>query len=133
MTASKPESPLPQLNPQLYQAFNPLCQALPAEDIANLVDRVAGHVQEIRTALQKNEFLDITLAEAIAESLLAVLANYGQYSTEQQALIVGAVEYFIDDKDVEPDTTSVLGLDDDAEVLNYVLHSIGRADLRVEV
>ncbi len=133
MPTSNLELPMPPFTPDLKQAFRPLCIALPETKIADLAQEITAHVQAIKDALSKNEFLDLPLAEAIAHALLVVLPNYGQYSPLQQALIVGAARYFIDDEDVEPDTTSVLGLDDDAEVLNYVLETIGRADLTVEV
>lgn len=39
----------------------------------------------------------------------------------------------IEANDVDPDTGSLLGFDDDVIVLNFVLDKIGRSDLRVEL
>lgn len=133
MAASNFEFPVPQLSARLNQLFTPLCQAWPAAEAARLSTQVTAHVQAIEEALRKNEFLDLALAKNIAEALLRVLADYDQYPPPQQALIVGAARYFISEGDLEPDTSSVLGLDDDVAVLNFVLDTIGRADLKVEV
>lgn len=124
---------LPQLSPRLESALEPLCMAVPAAEVARLSACVAGHLQVIKEALRQNEFLDLELAEAVTNALLALLADYAQCPADHQALIAGACRYFVRMDDIKPDTASILGLDDDAEVLNYVLETIGRTDLKVEV
>jgi len=47
--------------------------------------------------------------------------------------VIGAARYFVSTQDVNPGTKSVLGLDDDASMLNYVLAAIGRTDLLIEL
>jgi uncharacterized membrane protein YkvA (DUF1232 family) len=83
--------------------------------------------------LQQNEFLDIALAEKIAAAVTTLLAEYEQHPPEHQALIVGAARYFIAEDDLEPDTGSILGFDDDARLLNAVLDAVDRPELKVEV
>jgi hypothetical protein len=39
----------------------------------------------------------------------------------------------VSDRDELPDTSSILGLDDDASIFNHVATLIGRADLEVEL
>ena len=94
---------------------------------------VTQHVGAIRTAMSRNEFLDIDTAERIAGVLLGLLKNHDQYEAAQRPLIVGAARYFVEAHDEEPDTRSLLGFDDDMTVLNFVLDRLGRSDLRVEL
>lgn len=81
----------------------------------------------------QNEFLDVTLARQIAKRLHQLLDNYGHYSNEHQSLLVGTVRYFIKDDDAEHDMHSVLGLDDDVVVLNYLLDTLGRPELKISL
>ena len=92
---------------------------------------IKEHVNRLEAALSYNEFLDIGAARKIAGVLDNLFSNYEDFPSEHRSLIVGAARYFIQDLDVDPDSTSVLGLDDDVQVLNYVLDQIGRSDLRV--
>jgi uncharacterized membrane protein YkvA (DUF1232 family) len=123
----------PQLEPQLDRVFAPLCAALPHGEVSDLQRAVTQHVGAIRTAMSRNEFLDIDTAERIADVLIGLLKNHGRYEAAQRPLIVGAARYFIEAHDVEPDARSLLGFDDDVAVLNFVLDRIGRPDLRVEL
>lgn len=125
--------PLPQLSPRVYQVFAPLCAAVPVAETKALSGKITTHVQAVSEALRTNEFIDLTLAKALASILQTILAEYSHYPLAQQALIVGAVRYFLYDGDANPDTASVLGFDDDAVVINYVLELINRPELKVEV
>jgi hypothetical protein len=48
-------------------------------------------------------------------------------------LIVGASRYFIRNHDVQDDTKSLLGFDDDTAVLNYVLVELGHGEMRIKL
>jgi uncharacterized membrane protein YkvA (DUF1232 family) len=123
----------PQLEPHLDRVFAPLCAILSQVDVSDLQRAVTQHVGAIRTAMSRNEFLDIDTAERIAGVLIGLLKNHHRYEVAQRPLIVGAARYFIEANDVDPDTGSLLGFDDDVIVLNFVLDRIGRSDLRVEL
>ena len=122
-----------ELSQRVGRMFASMCEALPADETAQLAGEVAQHLAEIRNALRMNEFLDIALAEQIAGALTALLAGYEMLPEEHKALVVGATRYFVATQDAESDLTSVLGCDDDAEVLNYVLDFMGREDMKVEL
>jgi uncharacterized membrane protein YkvA (DUF1232 family) len=121
------------LDPRLDCVFAPMCVALSPAKAADLRHAVAAHVERIRAALTTNEFLDMAAAERIADVLTELLGDYARQPELHCALIVGAARYFAEARDVEPDLTSLLGFDDDVQVLNFVLDSIGRADLKVEL
>ncbi|MEA3337417.1 MAG: hypothetical protein U9R25_16075 [Chloroflexota bacterium] len=127
-TLSPPDA---TIDPGVWHLFNTMCETLPRDQISSLTGQVTQHLADCRRALRANEFLDINLAEKIAEVLTSLLAGYGELPAEHQALIVGATRYFVAAGDAESDLTSVLGWDDDAQVLNHVLDVIGRQDLKV--
>lgn len=121
------------LDPRLDRVFAPMCTALSPAESADLKHAVSVHVEKIRAALTTNEFLDVTTAEWIAGVLTELLTGYAEQPEAHRALIVGAARYFVQARDAEPDLASLLGFDDDAQVLNFVLDSIGRADLKVDL
>ena len=121
-----------QLDPRLDRVLAPMCTALPLSEVESLKQAVLAHVSEVRAATASNEFLDVAAAERAAHVLLELLDGYARYPEPHRSLIVGAARYFVREQDVEPDTGSLLGFDDDVMVLNFVLETIGRADLRVE-
>ncbi len=123
----------PGLDPNAYRLFSALCTTITPDETPELQAQVLAHVTHIRDQLRTNEFLDIDLAERLADKLVQLLQGLAAYSQEDQRLIVGAARYFVSDDDAEPDTQSILGLDDDLAVFNYVVTQLGQPDLRIEV
>lgn len=117
----------------IQQQLLPLCEALPETAVSTLTTKIDEYLLAIQAALQQNEFMDIQLAQDIAERLHLVLQDYGRYPADQQALIVGAARYFIKNDDAEHDLYSVLGLDDDAAVLNHLLDTLNRPELKIRL
>lgn len=132
---AKPPSFLPDdpLEPDLERLFTPLCSAMPPSAANQLQDDVRQYTLRIQEALQQNEFLDIDTAKRLAAVLITLLDEYSTFSPSHRALIIGAVRYFLQDRDAEPDTTSLLGFDDDTIVLNHVLAAIGLSERKVDL
>jgi hypothetical protein len=121
------------LDPKLASVFDPLCEEVSPNQIIDLQKQIAVHIGNIKDALQQNEFIDLDLAEHIASILVQILKELASYPENKRRLIIGASRYFIQSHDAQADLASVLGFDDDATVLNYVLMEIGRSDLKVEL
>jgi uncharacterized membrane protein YkvA (DUF1232 family) len=121
------------LEPELDHMLAPLCTEISPAQAADLRKQITAHLEQVQTALQQNEFIDLHLAEQLAAILSSLLDNLSGYPDRHRCLIAGAARYFVHSKDVQADFASVLGFDDDAAVLNYVLGQIGRNDLRVEL
>ena len=121
------------LDPRLEGYFRPLCTPTNEQELSALITEISDHVEEIKQALQHNEFLDIDTAERLASTLLILLEETNLYSDQNQILIVGAARYFVHPHDADPDTGSMLGLDDDTAVLNYVLETIGKPELKIDL
>ena len=121
------------LPPLLAKAFDDLCDPLPQTELGKFQDEIQLPLQNTQLALSRNEFLDIETAQNIASILIRLFENYNSFSPKHQSLIVGAARYFIQDKDIEPDTGSVLGFDDDIMVLNYVLDVLQLPELKMKI
>ena len=121
------------ISSQIKEFFDPMCVELSLSEACALSEKVQSHLKQFRLALQVNEFLDIELAEQVAEVLTTLLRGYTELTSEQRSLVVGAARYFITSQDAEGDFTSILGCEDDAQVLNYVLALIGKDNLMVGI
>lgn len=122
--------PLPD---RLARIFEPLCRDTEHVDLDRLTTQVIAHAAQIRQATRRNEFLDAGLADQIADLLCLLLSDVTHQTPQQRALVVGAARYFTDMNDADSDLNSILGLDDDVEVLNHVLDLLGHTDLKVKL
>ena len=123
----------PRLDAGTFDQFTSLCANVDEGAANDLQGQIRDHLAHIRGHLRFNEFLDVELAERLAEQLIQLLQILEAYSRADQRLIVGAARYFVADDDAEPDTQSILGLDDDLAVFNHVATQIGEPDLRIEM
>jgi len=112
--------------------FLKLCEAVPRAAVPDLLQRVEAHLAEIHAQYRQNEFLDIELADRVAEQVRRLLAAYADYGAEEQRLIIGAARYFAAANDEESDIHSIFGMEDDVRILNYVLAQIGEPEHRIE-
>lgn len=119
------------LTPETAQLFAAQCHPISPTALDGTRRALRNHLAELQEALHNNEFLDINTARQIATVLELLLADYGSFSQEHQAVIGGAVAYFLANEDSEPDLESIVGFDDDRQVLNYVLTVIGWDDYRI--
>ena len=122
----------PEIDAATLRQFSSMCAHIDAVSARGLQSNVRAHVAHIRNQLHNNEFLDISLAEQLGDRLVQLLEDFESYAPDDQHLIVGAARYFIADDDAEPDTQSILGLEDDLAVFNHVVTHIGAPDLRIE-
>ncbi|MBW2528935.1 MAG: hypothetical protein JRI23_32465 [Deltaproteobacteria bacterium] len=78
--------------------------------------------------------VDATLARDLVQASNRLLGTLTSSSPETtRRLVQAAVRYFLIDEDADADLDSILGLDDDAEVLNAVLRHLGHADWQVAI
>lgn len=124
---------LPRFPEALIPTFRRLCEPLPVDMIAELQRDFEGAVRETASRAQANPRIDKRRLEQVAERCRLMMQRYEEFSTEQRALIIGAVRYFALVDDVLADDTFASGLDDDAKVVNYVLEELGVEDCFIEV
>lgn len=118
-------------------AARALWRDLVSEDlipIAELMGELRAYQQALATNARWSDEVDPAMARAIGGGCLKLLSSVKDTTSEQtRRAIQAAVRYFIIEDDAESDRESVIGLDDDAEVLNAVLRHLDHKDWLVEI
>lgn len=98
---------------------------------ADLRERVTAHLATVRAAAERDPFVDLPRAEEVGAVLFTLLHSWPD-DPDAQRWIAAACRYFAERDDGDPDLDSIVGFDDDAEVVNYVLQQIHRTDLALD-
>ncbi|MFT7597344.1 MAG: hypothetical protein ACI8TP_000262 [Acidimicrobiales bacterium] len=117
------------LQPDEQSRFRRLCLATSSEELLELDDVVAMHLDQVKQMADHRT--DLETAEEIATALHSLLSLEVVFGDDERTLVRGAVEYFLLMDDADGDISDVLGFDDDARVLNSVLDRIGQPQLKV--
>jgi uncharacterized membrane protein YkvA (DUF1232 family) len=95
---------------------------------------IAEYVAAVHARAQREEFVDVRLVDRVGDACLGLLSAIGDEAPpESRRLVQAAIRYFILESDADSDFSSVVGFDDDAEVVNAVARYLQRTDLVVEV
>ena len=103
--------------------------------VHELFKDVRGYQQALakRSTWQDDDF-DPQLARSLADAALKLLGTLNEDTPEPtRRLVQAAVRYFVIEDDADSDLGSILGLDDDAEVLNAVLRHLGYGEWVVAI
>jgi uncharacterized membrane protein YkvA (DUF1232 family) len=123
--------------PGIPEAARELWRTLVSQPLVPTTE-LQGELRTYRQSLarnaQWNDEVDPRLAQALDNACVKLLSTVdAQTPPAERQAIQAAVRYFILEDDAESDLDSVIGLDDDAEVLNAVLAHLGRSDWSVQV
>lgn len=100
--------------------------------LGELRDEVAAYLLRLEREAEVDDHIDLDTAEAIAESLRGLLDVVAQEGDDEaHRLVHAAVRYFVIEEDAEDDMASLIGFDDDAEVVSEVAEALDRPDLAV--
>lgn len=89
--------------------------------------RVSGYLVEIESRAREVDFIDVELAQAIADGCHRLIDTpEAGASEEHRRLVQAAVLYFVMDEDAEGDTSSLIGFDDDRLVVDAVRDELQR-------
>ena len=127
------EYPLPKFPHNVAPIFKRLCVAVPVEKIAQIKSDLDNCMEQMRAEAPEKPNLDIKLADEIGKRCHFLLDRYSELEKKDQALVMGAVRYFVYDDDPFPDGTFATGLDDDATIVNHVLEKLGIEDQFIEI
>lgn len=88
--------------------------------------RVASYLVSIESLAREIDYLDIDLVERIANCCHRLIETLDEDASEDhRRLVQAAVLYFVLDEDVEGDTSSLIGFDDDRLVVEAVARELG--------
>jgi len=101
------------------------------DDGADLHGPVDAHLQRLQETATSRKSLDLPLARRLAGHCHGLLDSLASESTPdaRARLARAAVRYFILEEDAESDAASILGLDDDAQVIRAVARELGCGDI----
>jgi uncharacterized membrane protein YkvA (DUF1232 family) len=119
------------LHPDEQRQFRRLCLATSAEELSQLTEVVAMHLDHIKN--NAGSATDVETAEMIAASLQRLIESNVAFDDDARAQIRGAVEYFLLTDDAAGDMDDALGFDDDARVVNAMLRRIDQPEFMVEL
>ena len=125
--------PFPTFPPTIQETFRKLASVVTQEDIHELSTRLTQTVRMIAARDERQHSGLGVASRRIAQRCEMMLERYPQFKEREQALIVGAVRYFILQRDGLPDDTPFLGLEDDVQVVNYVLEELGLANMAIDL
>lgn len=102
--------------------------------LGELRDEVAAYVMRVGRDAETDHRIDFDMAESIGDSLRGLI-DHVQADGDEEAhrLVHMAVRYFILEEDAEADLESLIGFDDDAEIVTEVAEALDRPDLAVEM
>jgi uncharacterized membrane protein YkvA (DUF1232 family) len=100
---------------------------------AVLLDAARRHLQAARAAHARNRLVNVRLAAAILTVIETVVASWETLPPQGTLWLRGAIHYFANHNDDEPDFHSPIGFEDDIEILNACLRFARRADLCLNV
>lgn len=98
-------------------------------ELAPLLQKVHDHVEKARSLRAQNPMVHVRLAEAIAQVYGVVHDRWEQIPKGAHPWLKGAMFYFTEADDDDPDFSSPIGFEDDVEVLNACLHMAGLEEL----
>jgi uncharacterized membrane protein YkvA (DUF1232 family) len=120
MTAPYDSSPT-GLSRQQHQQLDVYVQQAAHLTVVELRQAVAQHLEATAAVHAQNPMVNLRLATAIRDVIEQVLSAWDDLPPAARAWLAGAILYFAKNNDDEPDFTSPIGFEDDAEVLNACL------------
>ena len=104
-----------------FERLTALVEEASTKTLAELQSDVRQHLDRTQAAHERNRLVNLRLATAISETVDAVVTRWDQLPTNTRDWLAGAFLYFANCNDDEPDFSSPIGFEDDAEVLNSCL------------
>jgi uncharacterized membrane protein YkvA (DUF1232 family) len=123
---------LPNFPPNAKQNFIRYCECISLEKLNSLKDSLIESYSRLNKNADTNDFIDKKALVALYERALFLIDSYDSFDERQQALVVGAIRYFILDDDGIDDEVFATGFADDIKIMNYVLQEIGIEDQFIE-
>jgi uncharacterized membrane protein YkvA (DUF1232 family) len=107
---------------ELFESFS---VELSYAEFSKLRDRYDEYVDFLTNSFDSKDIkFNRTVVRGLIKALNVLFEAYNDRDLEQKKLIVGAINYFIEDEDGLSDLEYYSGFDDDAQIVNYVLEEL---------
>lgn len=121
------------LTRQQFQRLVTLADLAASGPLPDLLADIQEHLRIAQDAYYENRLVNLRLAEAIHGAIDRVAERWEQIPLNARYWLGGAFRYFAKCHDDEPDFSSPIGFEDDAEVLNACLRFAGLKELCLRV
>jgi len=112
------------LSPATAKAYA-RCLANPLGEVATLEHETRSYLKQVEDRATEAEFLDLETARTAAEGCLTLIERLGcSPNVARQRAVQAAVDYFVEEDDGENDN-SIVGFDDDLEVVRVTAEVLG--------
>ena len=108
-------------------------ESMPAHGVRDLRQKVIRHVEELASEALDNDELDLGMAARIADALLSLISASADFSPDDKDAVRGAVDYFVLNRDEQPDLDTSSGFVDDARIVNETCDRVGLPELKVRI
>ena len=122
-----------ELSKNVFSTLNQCQQDVEDISLVELLLDAEEHVEKAHQAHARNGIANVEVAEAICDVFKVVVDDWDDISSLAQPWCKGMMRYFTSSDDDEDDFNSLIGFDDDVEVLNACLTFAGREDLCIKV
>lgn len=116
-----------------FDALLARVQDQPRIDEQGLRLMVEAHAASMKALQEDHPFMDAARAAQVADRCLLLLAEWSRLDGPQRILVELACRYFVEDDDEEHDLDSLVGFDDDAEVVNIVARRLGHESYCIDL
>jgi uncharacterized membrane protein YkvA (DUF1232 family) len=106
---------------------------MPAHGVRDLRQKVIRHVEELASEALDNDALDLGMAARVADALLSLISASADFSPANRTAVHGAVDYFVLNRDEQPDLETPNGFVDDARIVNETCDAVGLPELKVRI
>ena len=123
---------IPGIPPESRASFKAHHDAPPVPADA-LRAELGAYARDLAKRTTDNDMVDASLGQDLTRVCTGLIDRTEEADENTRRLVQGAVRYFIDEDDAEPDRDSMWGLDDDRAVCNAVARHLGYDDLVLAV
>ncbi len=128
-TSFEPAGLLKNVSATLFQCL----KRVENEDVQDLLLEAQGHLAQAHEINARTGMVNIAVAEAIVDVFRAIHEEWQTISPIARPWCKGMMAYFTAIDDDEADFASLIGFDDDVEVINACLKFASREDLCIEL
>lgn len=114
-----------ELGPPAAELFLKFVEPVDQITLMAMIRDVEGYLDVLEHMASKMGKVDMKLAKGIATACVELVRKCPFTDPWCMSLVAGAVRYFVYPFDAEDDVSSETGLDDDAEVVNFVIKETG--------
>jgi len=119
------------LGPSQFSSLSRLTGDAKGTNSSSILEAVDRHLAKAKAAHAGNRLVNVALALAIAEAFKAAVSRWNDVPKHARLWLSAAAMYFAGSDDDEPDFSSPIGFEDDAEVMNACLRLAGLKELCV--